>query len=105
MRHGWNLLGVIDIFQNPAGTPPGPNGGDSEADDYFGSIPWRIAYGYDTARSLWVRSIPGADSDAPEGTSADERGFRLVDGRVVTQEVLNGKGYWVWSSEPGTLVP
>ncbi len=85
VRHGWNLLGVIDIFQNPAGAPPGPNGGDGEADDYFGSIPWRIAYGYDTARSLWVRSIPGADRAAPE--------------------IVNGKGYWVWSAEPGTLVP
>ncbi len=85
VRHGWNLLGVIDIFRNPAGTPPGPNGGDSEADHYFGSIPWSLAYGYDTVRSQWVRSIPGADGDAPE--------------------ILNGKGYWVWSSEPGTLVP
>ncbi|MYA49175.1 MAG: hypothetical protein F4Y25_00230 [Chloroflexi bacterium] len=105
VRHGWNLLGVIDIFQNPAGAPPGPNGGDGEADNYFGSIPWRIAYGYDTARSLWVRSIPGADRTAPDGTTADERGFRTVDGKVVTQEVLNGKGYWIWSAEPGTLVP
>ncbi len=105
VRHGWNLLGVIDIFQNPADTPPGPNGGDGEADHYFGSIPWRIAYGYDTARSLWVRSVPGADRAAPEGTSADERGFRVVEGEVVTQEIMNGKGYWVWSAEPGTLVP
>ncbi len=105
VRHGWNLLGVIDIFENPAGTPPGPNGGDGEADHYFGSIPWRIAYAYDTVHSLWVRSIPSADRAAPEGTSTDARGFRLVDGEVVTQEVLNGKGYWVWSAEPGTLVP
>ena len=105
VRHGWNLLGVMDIFQSPAGTPPGPDGGDGEADNYFGSIPWRIAYTYDTVRSLWVRSIPGADRAAPDGTSADESGFRLVDGEVVTQEILNGKGYWVWSAEPGTLAP
>ncbi len=105
VRHGWNLLGVMDVFQNPAGTPPGADGGDGEADVYFGSIPWRIAYGYDTVRSLWERSIPGADRAAPEGTSADERGYRLVDGEVVAQEVLNGKGYWVWSAEPGTLAP
>ena len=105
VRHGWNLLGVMDIFQSPAGMPPGPDGGDGEADNYFGSIPWRIAYTYDTVHSLWVRSIPGADRTAPEDTTADERGFRLVDGEVVTQEILNGKGYWVWSAEPGTLAP
>ena len=105
VRHGWNLLGVMDIFQSPAGAPPGPDGGDGEADNYFGSIPWRIAYTYDTVHSLWVRSVPGADRAAPEGTSAEESGYRLVDGEVVTQEILNGKGYWVWSAEPGTLAP
>ncbi len=106
VKHGWNLLGVMDIFQNPVGTPPGAlGGGNSEADDYFTSIPWRIAYTFDTVQSLWVRSVPGADKAAPEDTSADERGYRLVDGEVVAQEILNGKGYWVWSSEPGTLVP
>ena len=103
--HGWNLLGVIDIFQNDAGTPPGAEGSDGEADDYFGSIPWRIAYTYDTLHSRWMKAVPDADRLAPEGTTADERGFRLVDGKVVTQEILNGKGYWVWSAEPGTLVP
>ena len=103
--HGWNLLGVIDIFQNAAGTPPGPEGGDGEADDYFGSVPWRIAYTYETVHSRWVKAVPDADRLAPEGTTADERGFRLVDDKVVTQEILNGKGYWVWSAEPGTLVP
>ncbi|MCY4581243.1 MAG: hypothetical protein OXE50_00355, partial [Chloroflexi bacterium] len=109
VRHGWNLLGVLDLFQNPAGTPPGLDGGGGEADNYFGSIPWRVAYTYDTTYRLWVRSVPGADRAAPGGASADDPGFRLVgegDGaRVVTQEVLNGKGYWVWSAEPGTLVP
>lgn len=108
VRYGWNLLGVMDLFQNPAGTPPGPDGGDGEADAYFHSIPWRVAYTYDTVYSLWVRSVPGADRAAPEGTNEEEPGYRLVgegdDARVVTQEVLNGKGYWVWSAEPGTLV-
>ena len=70
--HGWNLLGVIDIFQNPAGTPPGPEGGDGEADDYFTSIPWRIAYTYETLYSLWVKAVPDADRLAPEDTTADE---------------------------------
>ena len=123
VKYGWNLLGVIDIFQNPAGTPPGADGsGNGEADDYFGSIPWRIAYTYNTVYARWVKSVPGADTDAPEDTDADEAGYREVvtkaavtdaDGnetapaetKVVTQEILNGKGYWVWLAEPGTLVP
>ena len=60
--YGWNLVGVTDLFQNPSGTPPGAYGGGSgEADEYFDSIPWRIAYTYNTLRSRWVRTVPGAD--------------------------------------------
>ncbi|MCY4583260.1 MAG: SwmB domain-containing protein [Chloroflexi bacterium] len=123
VNYGWNLVGVIDLFQNPAGAPPGAYGGGSgEADEYFKSVPWRIAYTYNTLQSLWVRTIEGADTDAPEGTTADEDGYREVvtreavtdaDGnvttpeetKVVTVEIVTGKGYWVWASEPGTLVP
>ena len=51
---GWNLLGVLDIFQNDEGEAPGETVtdetddtttvGDGEADNYFSSIPWRVAY-------------------------------------------------------------
>ena len=93
--YGWNLLGVTDLFQNPAGVAPGAYGGGSgEADEYFGSIPWRVAYTYDTLRSLWVRVIEG-DSDAIVEVPGDDD----------QPEIVTGKGYWVWSSEPGTLVP
>ena len=93
--YGWNLLGVTDLFQNPAGVAPGAYGGGSgEADEYFGSIPWRVAYTYDTLRSRWVRTIEG-DSDAIVEVPGDDD----------QPEIVTGKGYWVWSSEPGTLVP
>ena len=91
---GWNLLGVLDIFQNAEDTPPGGKAtdgsipaGNHEADNYFGSIPWRVAYTYDTTKSLWIKTTPkdGAGSDP--------------------MEILNGKGYWVWSPTPSTLVP
>ena len=91
---GWNLLGVLDIFQNAEDTPPGGKAtdgsipaGNHEADNYFGSIPWRVAYTYDTTKSLWIKTTPkdGAGSDP--------------------MEILNGKGYWVWSPTPATLVP
>lgn len=90
VTHGWNLLGVMDLSRNPQGEPPGPkDGGGGEADHYFASIPWRIAYVYDTPRNRWVRFTPqnggGDASGAPE--------------------IVNGKGYWVWSGEPSTLLP
>ncbi|MCY4583528.1 MAG: hypothetical protein OXE50_12160 [Chloroflexi bacterium] len=93
VTHGWNLLGVIDLFRNEQGEPPGPeDGGGGEADHYFATIPWRMAYTFDTPRNRWVRLIP-RDDDA--GTPDDTE----------PPEIVNGRGYWVWSEEPSTLVP
>lgn len=78
---GWNLLGVVDVEQAKAGNAP--NGG-GDADDYFSNIRWSVAYSYDTRQNDWTRILPsGANSDA----------------------IANGKGYWVWATAPGTLVP
>ena len=87
---GWNLLGVLDIFQNDAGDPPGTAGenGD-EADNYLNSIPWKVAYTYDTTASLWVKMTP---KNPPQGENDPP-------------EIANGNGYWVWSPTPSTLVP
>ena len=96
VTQGWNLLGVIDIQQESAGKAPI---GKAEADDYFTSIPWRVAYSFDTRTTSWTKLAPEtgvvkADlPGAPAGTAA------------VADEVLNGKGYWVWSSSVGVLVP
>ncbi len=79
---GWNLLGVVDVLQADAGDPP--SGGD-EADDYFDNIEWKVAYSFNTSENTWAKSIPG------DGDNDDE--------------IVNGKGYWVWSTEAGTLVP
>ena len=78
---GWNLLGVVDVLQNPAGEAPS---GGSEADDYFGNISWRVAYAFDTSNNQWLRSLPDVGAD---------------------DEIENGKGYWVWSTAAGVLVP
>ncbi len=93
---GWNLLGVLDIFQNDEGDAPGETVrdeeagtttvGDGEADNYFSSIPWRVAYSYNTTHSQWEKTVPDVNDNADD-------------------EVQNGKGYWVWSPTPGTLVP
>lgn len=92
VTHGWNLLGVIDLFQNAAGKPPGAGNGDGEADNYFGSIDWRVAYTFDGQYHRWVRLSP--DDDKTDDEEDDE-----------PPEIANGKGYWVWSAKPGTLVP
>ena len=98
---GWNLLGVIDLFQNPAGKAPGPGGGSrsgGEADNYFGSFEWRVAYTFDGQYHRWVRISP-EDDKKDDASSTDD------DEDDEPPEIVNGKGYWVWSAEPGTLVP
>lgn len=104
VRHGWNLLGVVDLYQNPAGSPPGAGG--SEADRYFGSIPWRVAYTYDAHYHRWSRFSPNDDDTAATTTGADANSDAATNADDDDPpEIANGKGYWVWSPEPGTLVP
>ena len=93
VNHGWNLLGVVDLFQNAAGKAPGAGDGDGEADNYFGSFDWRVAYTFDGQYHRWVRIAPEDDKDDEEEDDDEP------------PEIANGKGYWVWSAEPGTLVP
>lgn len=79
---GWNLLGVVDVEQAKAGSSPS---GGPDADNYFSNLRWSVAYSYDTRQNDWTRILPKADS-------ADDA-------------IKNGKGYWVWATAPGTLVP
>lgn len=79
---GWNLLGVVDVEQDKAGDPPS---GGPDADNYFSNLRWSVAYSYDTRQNDWTRILP-------KTPSADDA-------------IENGKGYWVWATAPGTLVP
>ena len=79
---GWNLVGVIDPEQRAEGTT-------SDPDRYFVNVSWRVAYGFDTAGSRWMKILPAPSTD---------------DG-VNDAMIKNGAGYWLWSTEPGTLVP
>ena len=98
VARGWNLLGVIDVDQRADGQAPGTgDNADGEADNYFNSIPWKVAYSYDTQRSVWTRYTPDAGVACSAG--AAEPADNCVD------EILNGNGYWVWSERPSTLVP
>ena len=96
---GWNLLGVIDVRQAAAGKSPL---GKSEADDYFTSVPWRVAYSFETIENAWTKLIPESGIVADDLTAAQKDEDDYCGRR---DEIVNGKGYWVWSSEPGTLVP
>ena len=78
---GWNLLGVVDVAQGPACNASSCG---TDADNYFGNIEWKVAYSFNTEQNTWSKSIPkGSNDDA----------------------IKNGKGYWVWSTAAGTLVP
>ena len=82
---GWNLLGVVDVQQGKADKVPS---GGGDADDYFGNISWKVAYSFDTRTNQWSKSIP---TSKPTEANSDA--------------IKTGKGYWVWSSSAGTLVP
>ena len=76
---GWNLIGVVDAEQRDVGTA-------QNADNYLISLPgWRVAYGYETRLNSWQKLLP---KTTPTPATVE-----------------NGKGYWVWSTSPGTLVP
>ena len=116
VAQGWNLLGVLDVYQNDTGEAPGEAGGNGdEADNYLGSISWRVAYTYATDHSLWVKTVPKADTNVIDPETGNPR-TTLVDHdddpetdevpvNVTEHEIVNGKGYWVWSATPGTLAP
>ncbi|MCY4582923.1 MAG: hypothetical protein OXE50_09045 [Chloroflexi bacterium] len=62
---GWQLMGIWDAEQQPAGTKV-------DADDYFAGVGWREAYGFLSEANLWTKVVTGTDG---------------------TVEV--GRGYWV----------
>ena len=55
-------------------------------DEYLTSLGknWRVAYSFETQQNSWSKLLPGATQN---------------------NEVKNGKGYWLWNTAPGTLVP
>ena len=83
---GWNLVGVIDAAQNATTAADAAQ----DPDKYFVNVSWRVAYGFETQGSRWMKILP-----KPSGTD---------DGANNTA-IRNGSGYWLWSTEPGVLVP
>ena len=62
----WQLMGIWDAEQQPAGTKV-------DAEDYFAEVEWSAAYGFLTEANRWTKLVSGYDG---------------------TVEV--GRGYWVW---------
>lgn len=64
----WQLVGVWDAEQRPAGT-------EVDADEYFALVNWRVAYTYRPDTDLWEKQSPRSS-----GT------------------VETGAGYWLWNA-------
>jgi hypothetical protein len=82
---GWNLVSVIDLQTGkaPTQTTLAARTAGLDPDLYFSSITWTVAYGFDTQGNQWRKITPSATVD----------------------NVGQGKGYWVWATKAGTLVP
>ena len=81
---GWNLVGVVDAAQRKVGEDS-----NFDADEYLTSLKgtWRVAYGFKTQLNRWDKLLPAPDKDADQ--------FLME----------NGKGYWLWNTRSGILVP
>ena len=82
---GWNLVAVVDLQTGKAPTQAelAATTKGLDPDLYFSSISWTVAYGFDTQGNQWRKITPLATVD----------------------NVGQGKGYWVWATKAGTLVP
>ena len=84
MVAGWNLVPVVDLAQTSAPTQAqlAANSHGFTAVAYFASLTWTVAYSFDTQANEW-RKITATTGD----------------------NVGQGKGYWVWATKAGELVP
>ena len=85
---GWNLVPIVDLRQQKFGTEIGPEA-------YFTGLKWSLAYTFDTIGSAWVR-IPFRATGV---VAPDDVATTLGDA------VQTGRGYWVFATEAGTIVP
>ena len=78
------MVPVVDLALQAQGT-------QITEDVYFGSLSdgtgtlWKAAYTFDTASQVWSKLLPGSTP--------------------AVENVAIGKGYWLWATEAGDLVP
>jgi hypothetical protein len=75
---GWNMVPAVSITGSAIGA-------SLDSDTYFTGLSWTRAYGFNTTTDVYSSFIPTA--------------------AVVDTNVTVGKGYWLFLSKAGTLVP
>ncbi|HAE34000.1 MAG TPA: hypothetical protein DCF86_09130, partial [Dehalococcoidia bacterium] len=74
---GWNLVPAVSITGAAVAST-------MDSDTYFTGLDWTRAYGFDTATDAFISFIPTAGADTA---------------------VVVGRGYWLFLSKAGSLVP
>ena len=82
MVAGWNMVPVTNVAGASADVDGATAGIQLGADSYFGSTSWVTAYTWDTKNEVWLKTLPSTFG-----------------------EVTVGKGYWLYVSAAGVLVP
>ena len=82
VREGWNLVPVSDITGKAAGDPIAP-------DTYFAGA--NVTRVFTFTQNAWVSINPASDGSAKDIASADDQ--------------VVGRGYWVWATKAGTIIP
>ena len=91
MVEGWNL---VPIVSNDIPTPK-----TIDADDYFGTLGdkgWLKALTFNTLVRTWESVTPGETV-----TVTDDEGVETEEPATVTV----GKGYWLYATSDGVIIP
>jgi len=84
---GWNLVPIVDLRQQAFGSEIGPEA-------YFTGVSWSLAYTFDTIGSAWIRIPKKSPAVVPDNVAT-----------TLGDAVQVGRGYWVFATEAGTIVP
>ena len=87
VRAGWNLVPIVDLRQQAFGSEIGPEA-------YFTGVNWSLAYTFDTIGSAWIRIPKNTPAVTPDDVAT-----------TLGDAVQVGRGYWIFASEAGTIVP
>lgn len=86
---GWNLVPVGDLLLQTVGT-------ELDADVYFASATWSVAYHFDASKNRWDKIVAALACDLNEATvrSSSDPGCVNI-----------GEGWWLFTTKSGFLVP
>jgi hypothetical protein len=97
---GWNLLPIVSLDIATLAI---------SADDYLSSVSWTRAYSFDTPTNSFQGLLPSPlvrlDLTLTIGTTIDPYTGVVATVAGVDEPVIVGKGYWVYVTETGVLVP